>query len=183
MENGECALTSLISTVATQKMISPLQELIKFHSTTGCEMMVPLDFYLGYHHMWLHKEAEEKMSFIIPFGTYYYLRMSNGLHNIGPTFCRMMKVALEEQVGRNIFSYVVDIVMVSKKKIVYIFDLTETFTNMCEGRLKLNPEKCVFEVTGGKVLKCLVSMKDIKANIDKIRDILQMQPPQIRKDV
>jgi hypothetical protein len=35
----------------------------------------------------------------------------------------------------------------------------------------------------GKVLECLVSMIGIKANLDKIRAILQMQPPQTRKDV
>jgi hypothetical protein len=54
---------------------------------------------------------------------------------------------------------------------------------MREARLKLNPEKCIFGITKGKVLGCLVSMKDIKANPDKIRAITQMQPPQRRKDV
>jgi hypothetical protein len=33
------------------------------------------------------------------------------------------------------------------------------------------------------VLGCLVSTKGIKANPDKIRAILQMQPPQTRKEV
>jgi hypothetical protein len=54
---------------------------------------------------------------------------------------------------------------------------------MHEARLKLNPEKCVFGLTRGKVLGCLVSMKGIETNQDKIRDILQMQPPQTRKDI
>jgi hypothetical protein len=42
--------------------------------------------------------------------------MPEGLHNAGPTFCRMMKAALKDQVGRNVLSYVDDIVVVSKKK-------------------------------------------------------------------
>jgi hypothetical protein len=54
---------------------------------------------------------------------------------------------------------------------------------MREGLLKLNPEKCVFGVTRGKVLGCLISMKDIEAIPNKIRVILQMQPPQTRKHV
>jgi hypothetical protein len=33
------------------------------------------------------------------------------------------------------------------------------------------------------VLRCLVSMKDVKANPDKITTILHMQPPQTRKEV
>jgi hypothetical protein len=33
----------------------------------------------------------------------------------------------------------------------YISDLVETFANMCEALLTLNPEKCVFGVTRGKL--------------------------------
>jgi hypothetical protein len=109
--------------------------------------------------------------------------MPEGLHNAGPTFCRMTKVALKDQVGRNVLSYVDDIVVVSKKKQNYIADLGETFVNMREDKLKLNTEKCVFGITKGKVLGCLVSMKGIEANPDKIRAITQMQPSQRRKDV
>jgi hypothetical protein len=54
---------------------------------------------------------------------------------------------------------------------------------MHETRLKLNPEKCVFGMTKGKVLGCLVPTKGIEANPDKIKVIIQMQPPQSRKDV
>jgi hypothetical protein len=75
---------------------------------------------------------------------------------------------LNDQVGRNVLSYVNDIVVASKKKESYISDLSETFTNMCKSNLKLNPEKCIFGVTRGKVLGCLVSTKGIEANPDKI---------------
>jgi hypothetical protein len=54
----------------------------------------------------------------------------------------MMKAALTDQVGRNVLSYIDDIVVASKKKAAYISDLAETFANMCEAKLKLNPKKC-----------------------------------------
>jgi hypothetical protein len=95
----------------------------------------------------------------------------------------MTKVALKDQVGRNVFSYVDDIIIASKKKASYIADRIETFTDMREVKLKLNPEKCVFGITWGKVLGCLVSTKGIQASPDKIKAILQMQPPQTRKEV
>jgi hypothetical protein len=82
-----------------------------------------------------------------------------------------------------VLSYADDLVVVSKKRENYIVDLAETFTKMREARLKLNPEKCIFGITKGKVLGCLVSTKAIKANPDKIKAIIQMQPPQSRKDV
>jgi hypothetical protein len=145
-------------------------------SAVGCEMMALLDCFSGYHQIWLCKEYEEKISFITPFGTYYYLRVPEGMHNAGPTFYRMMKAALKDQVGKNVLSYIDDIVIASKKRNTYISDLAETFTNMREARLKLNSEKCIFRITRGKVLGCLVSTKAIKVNPDKIRAITQMQP-------
>jgi hypothetical protein len=113
-------------------------------------MMALLDCFSGYHQIRHRIEDEKKTSFITPFGTYCYLRMSEGLHNAGPTFCRMMKAALKDQVGKNVLSYVDDIVVVSKKKEDCLSDLVETFTNMREAKLKLNPEKCVFGITGGR---------------------------------
>jgi hypothetical protein len=109
--------------------------------------------------------------------------MPEGLRNAGLTFYRMMKSTLKDQVGRNVISYVNDIVVVSKKKENYIADLTETFVNIREAKLKLNLEKCVFGITKGKVLGFLVSTKGIEANPNKIRAITQMQPPHSKNDV
>jgi hypothetical protein len=166
------------------KDVFPLARIDKIvDSAMGCEMMVLLDCFSRYHQIWLHKEDEEKTSFITPFGTFCYVRMPEGLCNAGPTFCRMTKVALKDQVGRNVLSYVDDIVVASKKKETYISNFVKTFTNIREARLKLNPEKCIFGITKGKILGCVVSTKGIKANHNKIRALIQMQPPQSRKDV
>jgi phage FluMu protein gp41 len=71
----------------------------------------------------------------------------------------------------------------AKKKSIELDDLAETFTNMCRTQLKLNPEKCVFGVHRGKVLGCLVSVKGIELNPDKIKAITHMKPPQSRKEI
>jgi hypothetical protein len=135
------------------------------------KMMALLDCFFGYHQIWLHAEDEEKTNFISLFGTYCYLRMLEGLCNAGPTIWRMTKAALKDQGCRNVRSYVDDIVVVSKKKVNYLSDLAENFADMREAKHKLNPEKCVFGITRGKVLGCLVSMKGIEANPNKIRAI------------
>jgi hypothetical protein len=152
-------------------------------STVGCEMMALLHCFSGYHQIWIHKEDEEKTSFITPFDTFCYLRMPEGLRNAGLIFYRMTKAALKDQVNRNILSYVDDIVIASRKKETYISDLIETFTNIHEARLKLNPEKCIFGITKRKVISCLVSTKGIEVNPNKIRALTQMQPLQSRKDI
>jgi hypothetical protein len=48
---------------------------------------------------------------------------------------------------------------------------------------KLNPDKCEFEVTTGKLLGFLVSYWGIEANSEKIRTIESMRPPARIKDV
>jgi hypothetical protein len=70
----------------------------------------------GYHQIWLQEEDQEKISFIMPLGTYCYFRTLEGLKNTGPTFCRMTKVILKEQLKRNVFDYVNDIVVEHRKR-------------------------------------------------------------------
>jgi hypothetical protein len=162
----------------------PLSRIDKIvDSAVGCETMALLDCFSGYHQIWLRNEDEEKTSFITPFGTYCYLRMPEGLKNVGPTFCTMTKDILKDQMQRNVFTYVDDIVVASRKKASQIQDLAETFANMRKAQLKLNSEKCVFHVRKGKVLGCLVSVKGIKANLDKINAVVNMKPPLSRKEV
>jgi hypothetical protein len=43
--------------------------------------------------------------------------------------------------------------------------------------------KCVFGISRGKVLGCLVSVKGIEANPDKINAIVYMKPPGSREEV
>jgi hypothetical protein len=117
-------------------------------SAVGCEMMVLLDCFSGYHQIWLRKEDKEKSSFITPFETCCYLRMYEGLHNAGPTFYRMMKIVLKDQVDRNVLSYVDGIVTDSKKRDAYISDLAKTFMNMHEARLKLIPKNAYSGLQG-----------------------------------
>jgi hypothetical protein len=150
-------------------------------SIAGCETMALLDCFLGYHQIWLCMEDEEKTSFITPFGTYCYLRMPKGLKNAVPTFYRMTKAILKEQMERNIFTYVDDIVVASRKKETQLQDLAETFTNMRRAQLKLNTEKCVFGVNKGKVLGYLLPVKGIEASLDKINAIVHMKPPGLEK--
>jgi hypothetical protein len=109
-------------------------------SAAGCEVMSLLDCFSGYHQIYMKEEDKASTSFITPFGTYCFIRMLEGLKNAGSTFSRLTKTVLESQVGRNIFMYVDDIVIASKNKEDHLADLTETFVNMRDARLRLNPK-------------------------------------------
>jgi hypothetical protein len=80
-------------------------------------------------------------------------------------------------------TYVDDIVVTSKSKEDHLADLAETFANMRDARLLLNPKKCVFGIRQGKILGYLVSHRGIEANSTKIQAIINMTPPQSARDV
>jgi hypothetical protein len=115
-------------------------------SAAGCEVMSLLDCFSGYHQIYMKEEDKASTSFITPFGTYCFIRMPEGLKNVGSTFSQLTKTVLEGQVGRNIFTYVDDIVVASRSKEDHLADLAETFANMRDARLRLNHKKCVFDV-------------------------------------
>jgi hypothetical protein len=142
-----------------------------------------LDCFSGYHQIYMKEEDKASTSFITPFGTYCFIRMPEGLKNDGSTFSRLTKTVLESQVGCNIFTYVDDIIVASKNKEDHLADLAETFANMQDARLCLNPEKCVFGVCQGKILGYLVSHRRIETNPTKIQAIINMTPPQSTRDV
>ena len=49
--------------------------------------------------------------------------------------------------------------------------------------MKLNPSKCVFEVTAGKFLGFMVSQRGIEVNPEKVRAIMELKPPRTVKEV
>jgi len=109
--------------------------------------------------------------------------MPKGLKNAGATFARMIKKVLGSQLQRNIIAYVDDIVVMSRNKVDHIQDLKETFTNLRSVGLKLNPEKCIFGVSKGKMLGYMISSEDIRANLDKTKAIITMTEPSSKKEV
>jgi hypothetical protein len=62
------------------------------------------------------------------------------LENAGSTFSSLTKSILENQMGCHIFTYINDIVVTSKNKEDHLSGLAETFANMREARLRLNPK-------------------------------------------
>ena len=49
--------------------------------------------------------------------------------------------------------------------------------------MKLTPTKCAFGVSARKFLGFIVNSRGIKANLDKIKVVLDMQPPLNTKEI
>ena len=49
--------------------------------------------------------------------------------------------------------------------------------------MKLNPNKCAFGVTVGKFLGFMVSQRGLEVNPEKVRAIMELEPPRTVKEV
>jgi hypothetical protein len=127
----------------------------------------------------MRKWDEDKTRFTTAFGTYCFVRMTEGLRNAGCTFNRIVRMVLETQLDKNVSVSMDDIVVWSQKRGDHIQDHRETFSNLWRHSLKLNLEKCVFGVRRGKFLACMISERGIEANPEKIESIRRMKAPKL----
>jgi len=112
-------------------------------------MLSFLDAFSGYNQIKMHPRDESKTVFMTETCNYCYKVMSLGLKNAGATYQRLMDRILAPMLGRNVQAYVDDMVVTSKERGRHTTDLEELFATIAKYRLKLNPEKCIFEVEAG----------------------------------
>jgi hypothetical protein len=152
-------------------------------STASCELLSFLDAYLGYYQISLAFDDEEKIAFITPFGIFCYINIAFGLKNGGATYQKCVHTVLEGQIGRNVEGYIDDIVVKSEKHADLLDDLKETFDNLRKFKMILNPKKCVFGVSSGKLLGYMLSSWGIDADPKKVEAIKKLQAPWTRKNI
>ncbi|XP_073056951.1 uncharacterized protein [Primulina eburnea] len=152
-------------------------------STAGNQYLCMLDAYQGYRQIPLAMEDQDKVSFITSERTFCYVVMSFGLKNAGAMYQRLMDSLFSKQVGRNVDVYIDNIMVKSKDSAQLVTNLVETFATLRSYKLKLNPQKCVFEVRSGKFLGYMVRERGTEANPKKIQAIQDMVSPQGPKDV
>jgi hypothetical protein len=70
-----------------------------------------------------------------------------------------------------------------KKRGDLLDDLKETFDNLRKSKMMLNPKKCVFDMSSGKLLGYMVSSQEIDVNPKKVESIKNLQPPRTRKEI
>ncbi|KAL8090177.1 hypothetical protein AgCh_039589 [Apium graveolens] len=89
----------------------------------------------------------------------------------------------KDLIGKTMEVYVDDMLVKSLVKTDHITHLREAFEVLRHHKMMLNPTKCAFGVGSGKFLGLMVSKRGIEANPDKIKAILDMEPPKTIKGV
>jgi hypothetical protein len=131
----------------------------------------------------MSREDRKHTAFVTVDGLYCYVMVPYGLKNALPTFVRAMSKTFGDLIRDRVEVYINDIVVKTKRRSTLVEDLTLVFDKLRATRTKLNPDKCVFGVSAGRLLGFLVSHRGIEANPEKIKAIEAMRPPARIKDV
>ncbi|WRX28546.1 Reverse transcriptase domain - like 10 [Theobroma cacao] len=107
-------------------------------------------------------EDMEKMTFVTMWGTFCYKVMPFGLKNAGATYQRAMVTLFHDMMHKEIEVYVDDMIAKSHTEKDHIVNLKKLFKILRKFQLKLNPAKCTFGVTSGKLLGFIVSERGIE---------------------
>nr|GEU63238.1 reverse transcriptase domain-containing protein [Tanacetum cinerariifolium] len=147
----------------------------KIEAVMGFPLKCFLDAYKGYHQVHIADEDEEKTSFYTDHGTYCYTKMLFNLKNAGATYQRLVDEAFQSQIRKNLEVYVDYMVVKSNTERGMLADIAKTFDNLRRINMKLNPKKCSFGDTEGKISGYMVISEGIRANPTKTKDIAEMQ--------
>ena len=118
----------------------------------------------------------EKTTFLTIWETFCNKIMPFGLKNAGTTYQKAMVTLFHDMMHKEIEVYVDDMIAKSQGKDDHVINLKKLFERLRKFQLKLNPTKCTFGTTSGKLLGFMVSKKGIEIDPDKVR-VIQDLPP------
>ena len=111
----------------------------------------------GYNKILMAIIDKAKTSFIIEWDTYCYRVMPFGLKNADVTYQRMVTTIFYDMIHKEVEVYIDDMMVKSQIREGYPITLEKFLKTVEKYYLRLNPKKCVSEVTSGKILEYIVS--------------------------
>ena len=90
---------------------------------------------------------------------------------------------LHDMIHKEIEVYVDDMMVKSLIREGHFEALDKLLAREEKYNLILNPKKCIFGVTSGKLLGHIVSQKGIEVDPDKVKAIREIPPPKNKKEV
>jgi len=149
----------------------------------GNKVLSFLDAYSGYNQIPMAVSDMNKIAFITDDANYFYRVMPFGLKNAGATYQRLMDKVFIHLMGQCVEVYVEDMIVKSPSHHQHAEDLSTVFSTLRQFNLRLNPDKCVFGVDRGKFLGFMLTQRDIEANPEKCKAIIEMRSPATIKEV
>ena len=152
-------------------------------NTAGHSILSFMDGFSGYNQIMMALEDMEKTSFITEWGTYCYRVMPFGLKNARATYQRAATTPFHDMMHRDVEVYVDDMIVKSQDRVDHLAALQRFFERIRRFWLRLNPNKCTFGVTSGKLLGHIVSERGIEVDPENIRAILDIPGPRTEREI
>ncbi|RDX85846.1 hypothetical protein CR513_32907, partial [Mucuna pruriens] len=169
---------------ASPKDNFPLPHINTLVDNTACHQIFSfMDGFFGYNQIRMAQEDREKTTFTTAWGTFCYQFMPFGLRNAGATYQRAMVTLFHDMMHPELEVYVDDMIAKSKVPECHVKDLRKLFDRLRKFRLRLNPAKCAFGVSEGKLLGFIVNKHGIKVDPDKIKAIREMLVPKTEYEI
>ena len=109
--------------------------------------------------------------------------MPFGLKNASTTYQRIATTMFHDMMYKEVKVYVDDMMVKLKTREGHPTALKKFLIRVEKYNLRLNPKKCVFEVTSGKMLDYIVNQNLIKVDPDKVKAIREIPVPKIEKEI
>jgi hypothetical protein len=142
----------------------------------GHEALSFMDGFSGYNQIQIHPADQYKTTFTTPWGTFSYRVMPFSLKNADTTFQWVMTYIFHD-LANIILAYLDDLTARSKKCTQHLEYLRIIFQRCRQYNICLNPLKCVFYVTAGRLLGFIVSQSGITVDPLKFQAITEIPPP------
>ena len=132
-------------------------------SAASSAMYSFMDGFSGYNQIMMVVMDKIKTAFITEWGTYCYKVMPFGLKNAGATYQRAVTALFHDMMHKEVEVYVDDMMVKSETREGYFEAFDKFLARLEKYNLRLNPKKCIFGVTLGKLLGHIVSKRGIEA--------------------
>lgn len=136
-----------------------------------------LDCADGFYSIPLREKDRRKTAFTTMDGAFEFTRMAMGLKGAPGTFCRLIGALFNDVRGSAMVHYMDDLLVIGKTFQEHLQNLELVFSRIRESKLKLRKTKCNFGYQEIKFLGFKISDGTVSPNMEKLRAITAMTPP------
>jgi hypothetical protein len=138
-----------------------------------------VDFASGYYTITLDDESVPYAAFYVEGRGYYvYLRMPFGLTGAPAMFCKMVVIALDNMIGRELINWMDNVCIPGDDFDAKLGNLRKFFQRCRDRKLSLSPSKMKLFVTDVLFAGVIVGPNGIKLNLDKVAAVMDWPEPE-----
>lgn len=143
-----------------------------------------LDIKSAYWQIPMSESSKQYTAFTVPNrGLFQFRRMPFGLHNSAATWQRFIDKVVGHDLEPFVFVYLDDIVIVTDSLEKHLSVLEEVFRRLREAKITISEDKCQFCRPQMKYLGYVVDRNGLHVDPDKVKAMLDIEPPRNVKEV